>query len=473
MDFLDTIASTLMPRTYDNNIKRADLKRFEADPNYIVDPSRYANPDKGLELNDRLKSLRAFQQEQQAAPILNDLSAFKRDPQFQDPASLAVLATDSPLGTTQKNADGTWGERPGLSNPLVQKGLSAFAQGSENTLDAFRAGQSDPMAIARVSQNKELASGFEQASQGADRFAKPVREQASTAAQQKFMEGLPGVYAAAVDDQPAMLAALSKATGVDPKFALDSLKQVQSQNVVDKPDGYKQRDYLKGDVHVYEESKDGGRTWVPLSEARRYKPATGNNREGPVAQSQFVDPETGKPLVFDKKTGSYRIAKIEGGVTPKPAAFTPEAAAKAQLVEQGLTYIPKIREGLYDANGKIDRSTILAIGLRTPFTKGRELSTYILDAVEAKLRAESGAAVPEPEVKRAAKRFVPQAADSDSTIKIKIDNLEKFLKGTSDKINNGRNKTGTGNIAKTVVEQRVTADGRTLVKYSDGSIGQR
>jgi hypothetical protein len=85
----------------------------------------------------------------------------------------------------------------------------------------------------------------------------------------------------------------------------------------------------------------------------------------------------------------------------------------------------------------------------TPGTRGRELRTLLLDAVEAKLRAESGAAVPEPEVKRAAKRFIPSLADSANNVKIKLDNLEAYLKGTTAKINTGRGGNN-GNGSKTL-----------------------
>lgn len=186
---------------------------------------------------------------------------------------------------------------------------------------------------------------------------------------------------------------------------------------------------------------------IAAADARAERRLAVSGGNSPVAQSTFVNPDTGKPLVFDKRTGTYREAIVEGGVTAKPPALTPEAAAKAQLVEQGLTYIPKIRSELIDKNGKVNRTHVVNIAARTPYTKGRELSTYILDAVEAKLRAESGAAVPEPEVKRAAKRFIPQVADNDSTIKVKIDNLERFLKGTSDKINRGRGTSKSGKVS--------------------------
>ena len=162
-----------------------------------------------------------------------------------------------------------------------------------------------------------------------------------------------------------------------------------------------------------------------------------------VVQSTFVDPATGAPLVFDKTTGSYKVANVAGGngATPRPSAFTPESAAKAQLVEQALTYMPQIKTGFLGAeSGKpfVNRTNVANAALRMPFTEGRQLSTLVLDAVEAKLRAESGAAVPEPEVKRIAKRYIPQAADDDKTIIMKINNLETFLSGTAQKMNTGR-----------------------------------
>jgi hypothetical protein len=118
--------------------------------------------------------------------------------------------------------------------------------------------------------------------------------------------------------------------------------------------------------------------------------------------------------------------------------MSPEAAGKAQMVEQAITYIPTLRQELFDADGSVNRTIVANMVARTPYTRGRELSTLLLDAVEAKLRVESGAAVPDAEVKRAAKRFVPSPMDSADNVKIKMDNLEKFLKGTTDKINTGR-----------------------------------
>lgn len=183
---------------------------------------------------------------------------------------------------------------------------------------------------------------------------------------------------------------------------------------------------------------EGNKAYMEFLKGRRE--ATATNFNYPI-QSQFVDPETGVPLVFDRTTGTYRRAAIEGGgqATPKPAAFTPESAAKTQLIEQGLSYLPEIRKGFLGEDGKtVDRVNVANNATRMVFTEGRRLNTLILDAVEAKLRAESGAAVPDTEVTRSAKRFIPQVGDSDATIVVKLNNLEKFLQGTSEKISQGR-----------------------------------
>lgn len=162
-------------------------------------------------------------------------------------------------------------------------------------------------------------------------------------------------------------------------------------------------------------------------------------------QSGFVDPTTGAPLLFYKATGTYRPAKVEGGggVAPKPLAMTPEKAAKEQLINQAVEYIPTIRS-LILPGGKIDRTNVAMSQVRMPFTEGRQASTLILDAVEAKLRAESGAAVPDQEVKRIAKRYIPQIGDDDNTVMMKLDNMEQFLYGTQKLQNTGRSQQVKG-----------------------------
>ncbi len=159
---------------------------------------------------------------------------------------------------------------------------------------------------------------------------------------------------------------------------------------------------------------------------------------GDVSQSTFVDPTTGKPLVFDKKTGSYRVANIDGGVAPKPNALSPEAATRAQQLDTVLGNIPVIRGLVFDENGKVDRGDLANATIGTPFTKGREIKQTVKRTIEQTLRIATGAAAPDSEVASYMKMYSPQMGDTDEQIAKKIDALEAFAAGAKAKYNIGR-----------------------------------
>lgn len=339
-----------------------------------------------------------------------------------------------------------------MQNPAVRTGVDDFIAKKRNIMDLFSTSGGDRMAGARIAaQSKDLSTGFKSISEGQKDYAGMDEKATGARNLADFRSSISGLSRPSertgqmipYGDVTELVQQAASDYPVKPEVVNQTIDNLMKQyEVSNKPAAGRTEEQLtaaaiNGDKGAQAVLDAMQRRKVEIAKQSR-PPRSINNFTNPVAQSTFVDPASGKPLVFDKKTGSYRVANVEGDVAPKPSAFSPEAAAKSQLVEQGLTYIPTIRAGMLGDDGKIDRVTIANIGLRTPFTKGREMSTLILDAVEAKLRAESGAAVPEPEVKRAAKRFVPQVADSDSTINLKINNLEKFLKGTADKINIGR-----------------------------------
>jgi hypothetical protein len=125
------------------------------------------------------------------------------------------------------------------------------------------------------------------------------------------------------------------------------------------------------------------------------------------------------------------------GVVPIPGGpkdtLSPEQAAKVQLIETALESSENFQKYIVNPDGSVNRKNVYNMFTNTPFTEGREAKVYLLDAIEAKLRAESGAAVPETEVTRAGKRFKPHPFDSDSTIKIKTELLSAFLEGAFNK----------------------------------------
>lgn len=188
-------------------------------------------------------------------------------------------------------------------------------------------------------------------------------------------------------------------------------------------------------------------------------PETGQQRNLiETGEGRFIDPQTNKE-VFPANEGLVKatgpLVQINNPIKPPQGFFfndpqdpsagaqpipggpadivTPEQAAKAQLVQGAIDNQVEIDQLLFNDDGTVDRINVANLAIGTPFSEGRSLNVLLKDSIEAKLRAESGAAVPETEVKRAAVRFSPSVLDSDATINIKRKLLKQFLEGTFDK----------------------------------------
>lgn len=157
-------------------------------------------------------------------------------------------------------------------------------------------------------------------------------------------------------------------------------------------------------------------------------------RMGIELKTQIADANGGQ----SKPPSGYRWKADQPGVLEPipggPATVqSPEQAAKTELLSNGIKDVGRYRD-LVMKDGKIDRQIIVGMSVPgmagVPGTNSRLAYSYIYNAIEAKLRAESGAAVPETEVSRMAKRFVPSPLDNDETIKAKVDRLEEFLGGS-------------------------------------------
>ena len=155
-------------------------------------------------------------------------------------------------------------------------------------------------------------------------------------------------------------------------------------------------------------------------------------------------------MLANPEDPSQGVVAIPGGSKDRQ---TPEAAAKTQLLESGLVAFDEaaffIFEGGDIDNGDVQELNIInmqdfsvaGIGPKgVPLTEGRQARQLILDAVEAKLRAESGAAVPDTEVQRAAQRFFPSPFDSDEAVRSKMRRMRAFLVGTKERILKGQPK---------------------------------
>lgn len=138
-----------------------------------------------------------------------------------------------------------------------------------------------------------------------------------------------------------------------------------------------------------------------------------------------TDPVTGKQELI---SGVPMNRTQTQDLDPK---FTPEQAARVSAMNMTLNNVSDLRDKLVPDGKTVDRRTLFTSmfgGL--PFTEGRDVERYIEDAIETKLRLQTGAAANKDEVKKEAAKFKPNQLDSDDTIIGKFDKLERYMQDT-------------------------------------------
>jgi hypothetical protein len=149
--------------------------------------------------------------------------------------------------------------------------------------------------------------------------------------------------------------------------------------------------------------------------------------------------QVGKPNQ-DKAPSGYRfndvgdLEAIAGGPATKQSA---ESAGKIALIKQGLGDISSFENQIKDKDGSFNRTKIA--GLRTyGRPNARDEYSKLFNSLNSRLRLESGAAVPETEVKRAFETFAPSPLDSDATIQSKISRMKDYFASAEKEIGQGR-----------------------------------
>lgn len=177
--------------------------------------------------------------------------------------------------------------------------------------------------------------------------------------------------------------------------------------------------------------------------------------------------ESGRPIFAQSKgRPSPSPVDIEGGgpLHPKPTDMSALDAGRLELVKQAAKEVRDVKASLIK-NGKVDRSLLFNTNVPfggTPFSEGRKVNSRLMDAIEAKLRAETGAAAPEEEVKRIAERFRPSILDDDANVIDKLNRLEEFVSGvgkTMDPQNRFGGNPGKKDLSKMSDEELLKALG--------------
>lgn len=145
----------------------------------------------------------------------------------------------------------------------------------------------------------------------------------------------------------------------------------------------------------------------------------------------------GNPVFFQPSAQPGVPPKIIPGVRPQPkpkdeAGLTPENAGKVAMAQQAIAGVGTVRGLLFDKSGNLNRGLVMAMSI--PGTTGlpgntnaRVARSAIRNAVEAKLRLETGAAATQSEIDRTLDRFLPTVGDTPQSAAFKLGELENFF----------------------------------------------
>lgn len=148
--------------------------------------------------------------------------------------------------------------------------------------------------------------------------------------------------------------------------------------------------------------------------------------------------DNGNP-VFVQPSGQPGVApRVVSGVRPAPKAgegLTPENAGKVAMAEQSINGIDTVKALLFDNAGNINRWLVAAMNVPLasgmPFNDNARIAKAALrNAVEAKLRLETGAAATQSEIDRIMDRYSPTISDTPKSAKYKLDQLQEFFKSS-------------------------------------------
>lgn len=273
-------------------------------------------------------------------------------------------------------------------------------------------------------------------------FGETLGSQIATGAQAGFQ-----TTAALRAQKAAAEAAAEKAAREQAKLDIETAKERREQKEFEERDDPRR---ALSKIDISKMTPESVREFLKTGDhsVLRFNPATRSSVNVSVGGEIPFKTSPGEIAVIRNPDGTTRAltaAEIESGnfdpnaleIQPIPGSakskLTPEQAAKAQLIQGALDNYSELSGLFVSPDGDVNRTNIANMVAGTPFTQGRSANVLLKDTIEAKLRAESGAAVPESEVKRIAERLQPSLFDSDATVKLKMRLIEQFLQGTYDK----------------------------------------
>lgn len=145
-------------------------------------------------------------------------------------------------------------------------------------------------------------------------------------------------------------------------------------------------------------------------------------------------------------TDPTKLTPIQGGPHSPEKKITASSIGWASAIKNTMQDVELAKNLLFDKNGSLKRTAAITGKVSLPynmmqgipFTEGREARQALTRALTAKLRLESGAAVPDSEVDRYTAMFMPTAFDSNESAQKKMNGLNNFLNTALDLYNGGK-----------------------------------
>lgn len=120
----------------------------------------------------------------------------------------------------------------------------------------------------------------------------------------------------------------------------------------------------------------------------------------------------------------------EAGFKPT-RQVSPEQAGRMQSLKGATEIAGKLKAAYIKEDGTVNRGAVLSAFANAPNTDGRTISAQFEDALDAVIRARTGAAVTKDELISTIRQFKPSPLDNDATIIDKMNRLDSFVSGAS------------------------------------------
>lgn len=248
-------------------------------------------------------------------------------------------------------------------------------------------------------------------------------------------------------------------------FTLDQSKFIQGY--LNKKFGYPEDEYTWRSF--------AGPTGIPMTGAfnKRTNQLDPKSVMPEAVKAEFVEQE--QPGGAKQKIGinPYNMTPIGGGgplmngqpaiqqgiiPTAPPQGEKSGEAGRQQLAQTGIEALNQFKGLVFNQDGTLNNVNLMNSWANTPKTEGRRLSQLAENAIDAVIRAATGAALNQQEMKEYSRRYVPSPFDNEATIKAKVQQLDSFLNGYLEKMDpTGAQRLRTGLPGPAVSQQLKTA----------------